>query len=344
MDNVAEQVESFNFYLNSDEVKYSVNKINTVRGGLVKSLLYWRDTLSSSEFVLSIVREGYRIPLNSVPPTCNLTNNKSARDQPEFVSDAILKLLNGGYVLECPTPPHCVNPLTVAKGKKLRLVLDLRHVNKHVRKQTFRYEDLKSLSQLFGEKYWFFTWDLKSGYHHVDIYPPHRQFLGFSWTFSGHKRYFVFAVLPFGLTSACHCFTKLLRPLIKRWRSMSHASFVYLDDGISGHSEHVDAVAASLIQKKDLTLAGFVPNDEKCHWQPMQVGEWLGLIINTVNFHFEIPPRKIEKAKKSIEFILSSQSVSYRELAKIAGFINSLYLAVGPAVRLFTRQLFFIIS
>ena len=50
------------------------------------------------------------------------------------------------------------------------------------------------------------------------------------------------------------------------------------------------------------------------------MGEWLGLIINTVNFPFEIPPRKIEKAKKSIEFILSSQSVSYRELAKVAGF------------------------
>ena len=120
MDNFAEQVESFIFCLNSDEVKYSVNKINTVRGGLAKSLLYWRDTLSSSEFVLSVVREGCRIPLDSVPPTCtDLTNNKSARDQPEFVSDAILKLLNGGYVIECPTPPHCVNPLTVAKGKKL---------------------------------------------------------------------------------------------------------------------------------------------------------------------------------------------------------------------------------
>ena len=152
MDNVAEQVESFIFYSNSDEVKYSVNKINTVRGGLAKSLLYWRDALSSSEYVLTIVREGYRIPLNSLPPTYNLTNNKSARDQPEFVRHAILKLLNGGYVIECPTPPHCVNPLTVAKRKKVRLFRHLRHVNKHVRKQTFRYEDLKSLCQLFGEK------------------------------------------------------------------------------------------------------------------------------------------------------------------------------------------------
>ena len=30
------------------------------------------------------------------------------------------------------------------------------------------------------------------------------------------------------------CFTKLLRPLVRRWRLMSHNCFVYLDDKISG--------------------------------------------------------------------------------------------------------------
>ena len=100
----------------------------------------------------------------------------------------------------------------------------------------------------------------------------------------------------------------------------------------------------SFFYLKDHTLSSFTKNDGKCHWQPMQIGEWLGLIINTVNFHFEIPPRKIEKIKKSIEFILSSIYVSFRELAKIAGFINSVYLAVGPPVRLFSRQLFHAIS
>jgi hypothetical protein len=106
---------------------------------------------------------------------------------------------------------------------------------------------------------------------------------------------------------------------------MSHASFVYLDDGISGHKARLDAFAASTIQKSDIAAAGFVSNDPKSHWEPMQVGEWLGLIINTINFHFEIPPRKIEKAKKNIEHVLSSKSIAFRELAKIAGFINSLF-------------------
>ena len=226
----------------------------------------------------------------------------------------------------------------------MRLVLDLRHVNGHLLKQSFRYQDLRSLAQLFEEKFWFFTWHLKAGYHHVDIYVSHRKFLGFSWIFNGKPRYFIFFVLPFGLSSACYCFTKLLRPLVKLWRLMSHASFVYLDDGISGHNCRTDASAASIIQKNDLSLSGFKTNDEKCHWQPMQIGEWLRMIINTVKFQFQIPPRKIEKVKKSIECLLASNYASYRQLAKIAGFINSLYLAVGQPVRLFSRQLFFLIS
>ena len=335
-----DQVGSFLICKNSDDVPDNFC-LDSVRGGLSQCATYWRDTLHASQFVQSIVEDGYKIRFQSLPETCFLANNKSARDQPEFVAEAIQKLLKGRYIEEQSEPPHCVNPLSVAKGKKLRLVLDLRHVNGHLLKQSFRYEDLRSLSQLFEQQFWFFTWDLKSGYHHVEIYVSHRTFQGFSWNFNGRPRYFTFCVLPFGLSSACYCFTKLLRPLVKRWRLMSHASFVYLDDGISGHNSRTDASAASIIQKNDLSLSGFTSNEEKCHWAPMQIGEWLGMIINTVKFQFQIPPRKIEKVKKNIQCVLAFNRVSYRELAKIAGFINSLYLAVGPPVRLFSRQLFF---
>ena len=95
-------------------------------------------------------------------------------------------------------------------------------------KPKFQCEDLRSLSQVIQENSWFFTWDLISGYHHVDIAAEHRIYLGFSRTFQdGMRRYFTFTVLPFGLSTACFCFTKLLRPLVKRWRSIGHLSFVY---------------------------------------------------------------------------------------------------------------------
>ena len=164
-----------------------------------------------------MIRRGYRLPFAQYPSQCFLKNNRSALQHPEFVAEAITELLSNGCIVEHVASPFCVNPITVAEGKKLRLVIDLRHVDNCLVKPRFKYEDLRSLSQVLDEGFgWkFFTWDLKSGYHHVDICLDHQKYLGFAWPFSGVVRYFTFAVLPFGLGSACFCFTKLMRPLVR---------------------------------------------------------------------------------------------------------------------------------
>ena len=63
-----------------------------------------------------------------------------------------------------------------------------------------------------------FKFDLKSGYHHVDIYPEYQQYLGFRWNTIGTTQYYVFAVLLFGLSTACYIFTKLMRPFVIYWQ------------------------------------------------------------------------------------------------------------------------------
>ena len=78
----------------------------------------------------------------------------------------------------------------------------------------------------------------------MDIFIRHQKFLGFSWPFSGKVCFFTFKVLSFGLSSACFCFTKLLRPFVKCWCSMSHCDLVYLEDGFSGFQKRVSAIAA----------------------------------------------------------------------------------------------------
>ena len=170
---------------------------------------------------------------------------------------ATCELLESDCIVEHSAPPFCINPLSVVKGKKFRLVIDLRHVNNFLVRFNFKYEDLRSLSQVLEVGHWFFTWDLRSGYYYVDICAEHQTYLGFSWRFYGVPRYFTFAVLPFGLSSACFCFTKLLRPLVKRWRSMSHSSFVYLDYGFGSQPDQCSAAAAAVIQRESLTLRFF---------------------------------------------------------------------------------------
>ena len=39
-------------------------------------------------------------------------------------------------------------------------------------------------------------------------------------------------------------------------------------------------------------------NEDKSHWDPMQEGEWLGFVINTITMSFHIPERKVEKLKR----------------------------------------------
>ena len=40
-----------------------------------------------------------------------------------------------------------------------------------------------------------FSFDLKSDYHHVEMYEPHRHYLGFQWQYEGRAKCFEFTVL-----------------------------------------------------------------------------------------------------------------------------------------------------
>ena len=62
----------------------------------------------------------------------------------------------------------------------------------------------------------------------------------------------------------------------------------------------------------------------------MQIGEWLGFVINTMSMHFFIPEKKNNKLKDLLKSAISDGYCSARFLAKIAGSIISCALAIGP--------------
>ena len=128
---------------------------------------------------------------------------------------------------------------------------------------------------MFEKGEYMFKFDLKSGYHHVDVHPDSHMFLGFQWEIKGVKNYFVFTVLPFGLSTACYLFTKLLRPLVRYWRGRGLKAIIYLDDGIVAVQGLERALHESVLVKGDLEKAGLVVNVEKTNWMPSNNIEWL---------------------------------------------------------------------
>ena len=249
--------------------------------------------------------------------------------------------MRNNCIEEVPEPSYCVNPLTVAEGKKLRLVLDLRHVNKYLERQKFKYENLKTVSILLENDYYFATFDLKSGYHHISIAEDHRQFLGFSWGQEfGRIRYFQFLVMPFGLGSACYAFTKTTRPLVQKWRGLGTRCSMYLDDGMlaAEQYERVRVICENVTE--DLKCAGFTLNKKKSNLFPSQKGQFLGFNIDTRAMEFSVPEKKIEHILQQIGFIMKLKLVTAHKIAKIAGHIISMSLGIGPIARLFTRGMY----
>ena len=124
----------------------------SVAGRIHTAGQFWHNNLQASKFVTSIIDNGYRLPFERPCPPFYAKNNASSRNHPDFVADAIQKLVKQKCVKEVAEMPYCCNPLTVAGGKKLRLVLDLRHVNEHIQKRKFRYENLKTLAKIIEKR------------------------------------------------------------------------------------------------------------------------------------------------------------------------------------------------
>ena len=101
-------------------------------------------------------------------------------------------------------------------------------VNKHLPKRKFKYEGINLIPDMCSRGDYFVTFDLRSGYHHVDIHPECWTYLGFSWLLNGIRQFFVYQVLPFGLSTVCYVFTKLLRLLVKRWHFAGLRVILYI--------------------------------------------------------------------------------------------------------------------
>ncbi|MCG8032477.1 MAG: hypothetical protein JAZ03_09910, partial [Candidatus Thiodiazotropha taylori] len=288
-----------------------------VKGRLKKHLSFWRN-IGSSEFVLDVIENGYKIPLYSMPDRKTYKNNRSALSEPVFVTEAVKDLLDRGLIEKCneSNPPYIINPLTVSvqtSGKK-RLILDLREVNKHVWKQKFKYEDIKVALAFLEKEFHMIKFDITSAYHFIEVVYFQTDLLGFSWVNpDGTVSYYKFLVLPFGLSSASYVFSKVCRPLVNKWRGEGKMVSMFLDDGFACAEDFEKTKRIGQEIKSDILQSGFVPNATKCIWVPVQVLEFLGVILDAQKGNIYIPERRISKSKQ----LLMDLSSAVREHRRV---------------------------
>ena len=309
-----------------------------VKGSLKSKLQWWiSNTIDCN--VIDIIKHGYKIPFLYLPPGAELKNNRSAIDNMNFVYEAVEELKLTGRVILCKTKPKVVNPLTVSinsRGKK-RLVLDLRHVNKFIWHDKRKYEGIKSFLKYVTPGGYMISFDLRSGYHHVDIFEKHQDYLGFAVDYANGKRYFKFTVLPFGMVSSGSVFTDVVKAVVSYLRRRECRIVVYLDDGICvGRSKlETETWARTIINT--LIDAGFVINWEKSQFRPVQRLKWLGFIFDLNLGVIDIDDRKLKNVLLEVTALKTFVFPTTKQMAAVVGKITALQPALGDVVYIMTK-------
>ena len=311
-------------------------------GGLRRCLSWWVENAKSSH-VRQWIEHGF--PLwwrrdTGPPAACHKPNHPSCQEAAhrQFVSDSVRALHSAGAVGKVTDRPHCVSPLSVVpkKNGKLRLVLNLRHVNRHLVVPRFRYESLRDLGFLARPGDLMFSIDLQDGYWQLQMHPDAYTYLGFEW----EGEYYVFKVLPFGLATAPWAFSKAMREVCDHLRSEGSRMLNYLDDFLF----LAGRVASQALQWRERVLgvfraAGLAVNVAKSQLQPGTGIEHLGYVFSSVSGELSIPTRRWEAFQAAVLAVVGKGRATARALQRVAGHVASMSLALGPVARLQVRAL-----
>lgn len=311
----------------------------SMRGRLFRRLQFWRTF--APDFVLEWIEHGYEIQWERAgpPPPRRAPNHSSAREHASFVREAVADLAAKGAIVRAREPPIVISPLGVVNRRgKLRLILDLTHVNEYLARggTRFKYENVYTAADVLREGDLLATIDLAAAYHHIDMAPESWPYLGFE--FEG--QIWTFCQLPFGLATACWVFTKITAALAGKWRSVGIRLMHYLDDFLvaalrAAFERTVNFVLA------DLERAGFSFAKEKLLLEPTSLKVFIGYEFDTVAGVFKASPARIAEALNTLESLIARRRrVTARALARAAGQIVSMTPALGHAARLFTRAMY----
>ena len=334
-------------------------------GSLKRHLQAWRE-LGCSPIALDWIENGVPLIFVSDPLPGGATHNfVEGGKAMAFANKEISRLIYVGSVEVDGSLEEGFNfPLgAVPKPPdKFRLICDVTWrglgPNAFMPKKSFKLEHLDDLLNQIGQDWFGFVFDLRAGFHHVEIREQDRRWLRFCW--AGQR--FRFVSMPFGPRHSPYFFTKLVKEFVKILRrgcniqGCSHVKcffraapfgvviVAYVDDFcVCAKTRELALQIREEIIVPLMKKMGWIRALDKGTWDPVQRWNFLGLQVDTAKGLVFIPQEKLIKYLENLDLILSKKYVTVRELASLAGKIVSVMRAFAPAL-IHLRTTFALIS
>ena len=92
----------------------------------------------------------------------------------------IKSLVEKGALEICTVKPKFISPINVVpkKNNKYRLITNLKVLNGHIDRKTFRNEDIRTTIDLVKKEDKMISLDLKDCFYHLPVNPKFRDYLG----------------------------------------------------------------------------------------------------------------------------------------------------------------------
>ena len=303
------------------------------------------------DFILHGFRHGFNLGFRGVINEQPLKNNKSARDNPSKVSEAINKELERGDTAGpflSPPFPHChISPLGAAPKPdgSCRLILDLSQpagdsVNDNISKAEFpcNYTHFDAATDLvfrMGRGCYLTKIDIKHAYRLLPVRREDWPLLVYFW--QGH--YYVDTKLPFGGRSSASLFTSFADLVCWVLNEKFNLLIIHYSDDFLMFTRCDLMTALDHLKrlKKAFHYLDIPVADDKLVG-PANELPYLGIEIDTNNFTISIPNDKVNELMEQMPWWCGRRTCTLRELQSLNGKLNFFSKAIRPG-RMFTRRL-----
>ena len=169
--------------------------------------------------------------------------------------------------------------------------MDLRALNKHLKKFKFRMLTSEALMRSVRQGDFHCSVDLKDAYQHILIYPPHRKFLRFA--FEG--RLYEYTVLPFGLSLSPRVFVKVTDAAIAPLRHQGIRLATYIDDWLISAASSSEVARQTNLVLAHLRALGFNVNFGKSMLIPSQQISFIGMDLDSVTMSAHLSLERVDR-------------------------------------------------
>ena len=186
-----------------------------------------------------------------------------------------------------------------------------------------------------GTSAWLAKADIKSAFRLLPVSPFDYELLGFSF----ENMFYFDKCMPMGCSISCSLFEKFSSFLEYQVKQAAQTPFIthYLDDFLFVGTS-VSSCACLLHEFTSMCKTLGVPLAPEKTEGPVQVIQYLGLEIDTVQACIKVPTSKVQATRQKIHNLLSKPKATLVALQSLIGSLNFLCKAIAPG-RTFLRRL-----